>query len=150
MCMKTLKTLAVLLLAVLLLISCDAPGVMLLDEQLPPLTEKTTDYTVTTSILVTRLSTEDTVEFTTPQEMDAFHQRLEGVKCIRDKNLSGLLARYTITFFTADSAETLFVVSEKDFILGEYHYEAMRGGIDTVYLESLFPAIPEPDYDTEG
>ncbi len=150
MLMKTLKIPAILLLAVLMLISCDAPGVMLLDEQLPPLTEKTTDYTVTTSILVTRLSTEETVEFTTPQEMDAFHQRLEGVKCIRDKNLSGLLARYTITFFTADSAETLFVVSEKDFILGEYHYEAMRGGIDTVYLESLFPAIAEPDFDTEG
>ena len=134
---------ALLLTASLLFSSCDAPGVYLIDELLPPLTEKATGYAVTTSILVTRLSTNESVEFTEPTELDVFHQRLEGVKCIRDKNLDGYLKRYAITFFTSDSAVTLYIVSDKDFIFEDYHYEAMRGGIDTVYLDSLFPPIPE-------
>ena len=143
---KRILTLISLLLAAVLLVSCDAPGVTVLDELLPPLTEKTTGYTVTQSIVVTRLSTDESVEFSTPAEMETFHQRLEGIKCIKDKDTSGLLPRYTITFFTSETAETVFVASEKDFIVGELHYEAMRGGIDMVYLDSLFPEIPIPDY----
>ena len=106
---------------------------------------------MTTSIVVTRLTTEESVEFTEPTAMDAFHQRLEGIKCISDKKTEGLLPRYTITFMTEEAAETLFVISDTEFILNDVHYEAMRGGIDTVYLESLFPAIVIPDTaETEG
>ena len=143
---KTISIFTALLLTLgtlLLCASCDAPGVKLLDEQLPPLAEKTTGYAVTTAIAVTRMTTGDTVEFSTPTEVSAFHQRLEGVKCIRDKKVSGYVARYAVTFFTSDSAETFYICSDKDFIVGEYHYEAMRAGVDTVYLESLFPPMPE-------
>ena len=143
---KRILTVISLLLAAVLLVSCDAPGVVVLDELLPALTEKTTGYTVTRSIVVTRISTDESVEFSTPVEMETFHQRLEGIKCIKDKKTDGLLARYAITFFTADTAETLFVVSETDFIFEDVHYEAMRAGIDMVYLDSLFPSIEVPDY----
>ena len=147
--LKKIIALISLTLAAVLLVSCDAPGVTVLDKLLPPLTEKTTGYTVTESIVVTRLSTGETVEFSTPAEMETFHQRLEGIKCIRDKNNAGEPVRYYITFFTSDAAETLSVVNEKDFFFGDYHYEAMRGGIDMVYLDSLFPAIPTPDAPAE-
>ena len=143
--LKKIIALISLTLAAVLLVSCDAPGVTVLDELLPPLTEKTTGYTVTESIVVTRLSTGESVEFTTPAEVETFHQRLEGIKCIRDKETADQPTRYYLTFFTAETAETLSVATEKDFYFGEYHYEAMRGGIDMVYLDSLFPAIPVPD-----
>lgn len=146
---KSILALIALCLAAVLLVSCDAPGVKLLDELLPPLTEKTTGYTVTQSIVVTRMATADSVEFTTPAEMETFHQYLEGIKCIREKERSDELFRYSITFFTADSAETLYVVSDKVFVYDGYHYDAMRGGIDTVYLENLFPAMEEPSADAE-
>ena len=142
---KTILLIISILLAAVLLASCDAPGVVVLDEQLPPLTEKTTGYTVTESIVVTRLSTAETVSFTTPTEMETFHQKMEGIKCVREKGANGLLPRYTITFFTAETAVTVTVLSEKNFLLGETYYEAMRGGMDMVYLDSLFPAVPTPD-----
>ena len=82
---KIITAIIALCLSALLLAACDAPGVKYLEEMMPPLIEKTTGYTVTQSIVVTRLSTAESVEFSTPAEMEAFHQRLEGVKCIHDK-----------------------------------------------------------------
>lgn len=146
---KTVIAIAALFLSALLLVSCDAPGVKLLEDMLPPLTEKTTGYTVTQSIVVTQLSTAESVEFSTPAEMEAFHQRLEGVKCVRDKEQAGELLLYSVTFFTAEAAETFYVVSDNVFIFDGYHYDVMRGGLDTVYLASLFPEIPAPAEDAE-
>ncbi len=142
---KTITAIIALCLSALLLVSCDAPGVKLLEDLLPPLTEKTTGYTVTESIVVTQLSTAESVEFSTPAEMEAFHQRLEGVKCVRDKEKSDEFLLYSVTFFTKDMAETFYVVSDNVFILDGYHYDVMRGGLDTVYLASLFPDTLTPE-----
>ena len=142
---KIVIAIIALCLSALLLVSCDAPGVKLLEDLLPPLTEKTTGYTVTESIVVTQLATAESVEFSTPAEMEAFHQRLEGVKCVRDKEQAGEFLLYSITFFTKDSAETFFVVSDDVFIFDGYHYDIMRGGLDTVYLASLFPDTLTPE-----
>ena len=144
---KTVIAIIALCLSALLLVSCDAPGVKLLEDMLPPLTEKTTGYTVTQSIVVTQLSTANSVEFSTPAEMEAFHQRLEGVKCVRDKEQTGELLLYSVTFFTKDAAETFYVVSDNVFVFDGYCYDVMRGGLDTVYLASLFPEIPAPAVD---
>lgn len=142
---KTVTFILALCLSALLLISCDAPGVKLLEDLLPPLTEKTTGYTVTESIVVTQMTTALSVEFSTPAEMEAFHQRLEGVKCVRDKEQAGEFLLYSITFFTKDSAETFYVVSDDVFVFDGYRYDIMRGGLDTVYLASLFPAPLTPE-----
>ena len=135
------KLIPLLLAALLLFVSCDAPGVLLLEDQLPPLMEKTTDYTVTESIVVTKLDTGESVTFSAPKEMDTFHQRLEGVKCTRDKlkESADYYLEYSVDFVTADGTSTLFVgETGKHFVLDGYHYEALRGGMDMFYLAGLF------------
>ena len=136
--MKRIAAILALLLAALFLVSCDAPGVTVLDKLFPPLIDTVTGYAVTTEIRVTKLTTGESVSFTTPAELNEFHLHLEGVKCIRDKKFDNIQPLYNIAFFTADSADSFDVCTEKDYIVGEYHYEAMRSGIDMLYLEGLF------------
>ena len=57
--------------------------------------------------------------------------------------------RYSVTFFTAESAETFYVVSDSVFVYDGERYDIMRGGLDTVYLDSLFPEIAAPAEDAE-
>lgn len=136
--MKKLCLLLALLFTALLLVSCDAPGVTVLDELMPPLTEKDTGYAVTTEIRVTKLTTGESVSFTEPTDLNTFHLHIEGIKCIRDKKFDDIQPLYNVAFFTSYSATSFDVCSSKDFIFEDYHYEAMRSGIDMLYLESLF------------
>ena len=136
--MKKIALFLALLFCAMLLVSCDAPGVTVLDSLFPPLTDTTTGYTVVTEIRVTKLITGETVSFTEPVEINNFHLRLEGIKCIRDKKFDEIQPLYNIAFFTADGIDSFDVCTEKDYIVGEYHYEAMRSGIDMMYLEGLF------------
>ena len=136
--MKKIALLLSVLLTALFLVSCDAPGVILLDSLLPPLTEESTGYTVTESIVVTNLLTEASVTFSTPAEMNTLHMQLEGVKCIRNKDKTGMKPSFMITFITADAATSLYILDEKNYLLDDEHYEAMRSGVDMYYLNGLF------------
>ncbi len=139
-----------LLLALVLLLpmlaACDAPGVVLLESLLPPLTEKATGYTVTESIEVTETATGKTVSFSTPAEMNTFHQQVEGIKCVRESAKGTFDTPYEISFRTADKAAVLSVAvtpgiredkSTRFFIDGK-RYDAVVGGVDLFYLAGLF------------
>ncbi|MBR5367343.1 MAG: hypothetical protein IK132_13955 [Clostridia bacterium] len=136
--MKKLALLLALLFAALLFVSCDAPGVILLDSLMPPLMEKTTGYAVTTEIRITKLTTGETVSFTEPADLNNVHLQFEGIKCIRDKKFDDIQPLYNVAFFTATSGDSFDVCTSTDFIYGEYHYDAMRSGVDFLWLEGLF------------
>ncbi|MBQ4350336.1 MAG: hypothetical protein II768_03695 [Clostridia bacterium] len=136
--MKKIALILALLLAALFLSACDAPGVTVLDELMPPLTEKATGYAVTTEIRITKLTTGESVSFTEPADLNSVHMRFEGIKCIRDKKFDDIQPLYNVAFFTDTSADSFDVCTATDFIYGEYHYDAMRSGVDFVWLEGLF------------
>ena len=136
--MKKFSLLLALLFIALFLASCDAPGVVLLDSLMPPLTEKATGYAVTTEIRITNLATGESVSFTEPADLNRVHPQFEGVKCIRDKKLDDLQPLYNVAFFTDYSADSFDVCASTDFIYNGYHYDAMRSGVDMLWLEGLF------------
>ncbi len=129
-----------------LLVSCDAPGVVLLESLLPPLTEKTTGYTVTESIVVTETATGKTAVFSAPADMNTFHQQVEGIKCVKESASGDFDTPYTITFQTADKSVVLSVVTTPGiradkstrFLVDGKRYDAVVGGVDLYYLAGLF------------
>ena len=136
--MKKIALLLALLFAALLLVSCDAPGVTVLDSLMPPLTEKATGYAVTTEIRITKLTTGESVSFTEPADLNRVHLQFEGIKCIRDKKFDDIQPLYNVAFFTESGADSFDVCTATDFIYGGYHYDAMRSGVDFLWLEGLF------------
>lgn len=118
--------------------SCDAPGVYKLDDYLPPLIDITTQYPYITSIEVTDNTSGASLEFVDSANLDSIRMRLEGIKCIREKDDGSYPIVYTIVFNTTDSVFTIGIASENDYVIDGYHYEAMRSGVDMLYFAGLF------------
>ncbi|MBQ8185351.1 MAG: hypothetical protein IJ037_00585 [Clostridia bacterium] len=132
------RILILLLSAALFLASCGTPGVYLLDDHLPELIDPSTQYPYTEKITVTQCSTGKVLEYTEGSDHDLIRMRLEGIRCIREKDTGALTPLYTIEFTTTDGTVTLHIASEYDYILDGYVYEAMRSSVDLLYFDGLF------------
>lgn len=136
--MKRLIFILTAVLTLVLLVSCDAPGVYKLDESLPALIDSSTQYPYTTEIRVTKESTGETLSFTDGVDHDRIRMQFEGIKSIRERDDGSLTAEYSVTFVTTDGEKTIQIVSSEDYIMDGYHYEVMRSGIDMFFFEGLF------------
>ncbi len=130
---------AAVIICAVLLSSCDAPGVYLIDDQLPKLTDSATGYALVTSARITELSSGDIAELTEINDIERLRMNLEGIKCIRERDDEREPYAYTIEFLDGD--KTVFemkVCDDDDYIIDGYHYEAMYSGVDMFYLRSFF------------
>lgn len=134
-----MKRILILLLALTaVLCSCTTPGVYILDENLPVLIDPSTQYPYTEKITVTDHASGKVLEFTDGISHDQIRMRLEGIRCIREKDDGSYPLLYTVEFTTTEGIVTLGIASEYDYILNGYHYEAMRSSVDLFYFAGLF------------
>lgn len=132
------RILTVLLAMMVLLTACGTPGVYILDESLPVLIDPTTQYPYTEKITVTDHASGKVLEYTDGTSHDQIRMRLEGIRCIREKDDGSYTPLYTVEFTTTEGVVTLGIASAYDYILDGYHYEAMRSSVDLFYFAGLF------------
>jgi len=134
-----MRRITVLLLALtVVLCSCMTPGVYILDENLPVLIDPATQYPYTEKITVTDHASGKVLEYTDGISHDQIRMRLEGIRCIREKDDGSYTPLYTVEFTTTEGVVTLGIASAYDYILDGYHYEAMRSSVDLFYFAGLF------------
>jgi len=130
--------LSALLLAAVFLTGCASD--YFLDEILPELIDISTQYPHVEKVTVTNGATGESIEYTDPKMQDNIRMIFEGVQCTRSKGggvpADGVL--FTVTFHTVDGDTAVYVLSKSSYVIGEYTYEAITFGVDTVYLENLF------------
>ena len=103
-----MKRILVLLLALAaVLCSCTTPGIYILDENLPVLIDPSTQYPYTEKITVTDHASGKVLEFTDGISHDQIRMRLEGIRCIREKDDGSYQLLYTVEFTTTEGIVTL-------------------------------------------
>lgn len=127
-----------ILLSLLTLTGCDAPGVYKMNDVLPPLIDIKTQYPCLERITVVQVSTGKTLELTEPDDLDKLRMQFEGIKAIREKYDGGLSFLYEVTFTATDRELTLSIASGEKYVMDGYLYDVMVAGIDLYYLDSLF------------
>ena len=120
------------------LVSCDAPGVYKIDDDLPPIINSETQYPYILSVDVTDEITGNTVTLVSSSDIDTIHMKFEGIKCTKNDSVSSDSCVYTVSFNTDTDSFSIGVISETELIINSTGYEAMRGGADMMYLAGLF------------
>ncbi len=128
----------ILLLALLCLSGCSSAVIHDFDDLLPPLIDITTQYPYITSIVVGDVQSNDMVTLTDGVDMDTMRMQFEGIRALRKKADDTETALYTVCFVTTDGNFQIDVISETEFVIDGYYYEAVRFGTDLYYLGSLF------------
>ena len=131
------KFAAVLVLISLVLTACSSLKSYVLGDIIPPLYDISTQTVYVEKVSLTNHSTETTVEFDSASDHDLIGMQFEGINCTRKKNTEERTPIYTVTFTTRDGDFILDVISESEFVIGEYYYEAVRFSVDLPVLESL-------------
>lgn len=132
-----------MLLALTLLLFTGCRAYSLTDE-LPPLIDPQTQLPKVTAISVTRASDGAVVTLTETADLNTMMLQLDGIRGSKTKEELTRFTKtypilYTITFFVGDSAEpVLYVCGTEEFYRSDYSWLAVRGGVDLLYLESLF------------
>ncbi len=136
--MKRILNIIAVSVVLISLVSCDAPGVYKIDNDLPPIIDAETQYPCITSVDVTNESTGNTITFVSSSDIDTIHMKFEGIKCVKEESLTEKSCAYTVTFNTESDSFTVNVISETEIIINGIGYEAVRGGADMLYLAGLF------------
>ena len=131
------KFAAVLVLLALIFTACASMKSYLLGDVLPPLYDISTQTVYVTKVSVTNHTSDKTVEFDSASDHDLIRMQFEGINCTREENTAERAPIYTVTFTTRDGNFILDVISESEFVIGEYYYEAVRFSADLLVLESL-------------
>lgn len=134
--MKRFLALAVSVILMLSLFSCDAPGVYKLSDNLPPLIDPQTTYPYVQSVDITDNTSGEAVTLEESSQLSTVRMQFEGIKCIKD-NINGALL-YTVTFNTTGDPFTIYVYENEMLMIDGVSYSVERGGIDLFYLASFF------------
>ena len=121
----------------LILTSCSSLKAYLLSDIIPPLYDISTQTVYVDSVTLTNHTSDVTVEFDSASDHDLIRMQFEGIKCSREENLETRSPLYTVIFATRDGDFILEVISDCEFVIGEYYYEAVRFNVDLLVLESL-------------
>lgn len=128
-----------------LLILCQLTGCAVsLSDALPPLDDATTKTQNVTTVAVRRYADEAVFTITDPVALDTFYNQLSGIRGTRKKMevreyLDTYPPLYMITFADGNGAVAeLLLTNETTFYYDGYAYDALRGGADLLYFNSLF------------
>jgi hypothetical protein len=131
------KFAAVFVLLALTLTACSSLKSYLLGDIIPPLYDTSTQTVYVEKVTLTNNTSGVSVEFDSASEQDLLRMQFEGIRCTRSEIVEELTPKYTVIFTTRDGDFTLKVISEAEFVIGEFYYEAVRFSADLVVLESL-------------
>ncbi len=131
------KFAAILMFLALILTSCSSLRAYLLGDIIPPLYDISTQTVYVDEVSITNHSTGVSVKFDSASDHDLIRMQFEGIKCARGENTEERTPLYTVTFTTRDGDFILDVISDCEFVIGEYYYEAVRFNVDLLVLESL-------------
>ncbi len=134
--MKRFFALTAVVILMLSLFSCDAPGVYKLSDNLPPLIDSQTTYPYVQSVDITDNTSGETITLEESSQLSTVRMQFEGIKCIKD-DLDGTLL-YTVKFNTTGEPYTIYVYENEMLMIDEVSYSVERGGIDLFYLASFF------------
>lgn len=121
----------------LILTSCSSLRAYLLGDIIPPLYDTSTQTVYVEEVSILNHSTDVSVQFDSASDHDLIRMQFEGIKCTREENLETRTPLYTVIFTTRDGDFVLEVISDCEFVIGEYYYEAVRFSADLLVLESL-------------
>ncbi len=128
-----------------LLILCQLTGCAVsLSDALPPLDDATTKTQNVTTVTVRRYADEAVFTITDPVALDTLYSQLSGIRGTRKKMevreyLDTYPPLYMITFADGNGAVAeLLLTNETTFYYDGYAYDALRGGADLLYFDSLF------------
>lgn len=115
-----------------------------LTDALPPLDDAATKLQNVTSVTVCRHTDDAHVTLTDPMALDALYMQLDGIRGTREKmELAAYREAYPPLYTIVYANETgvidvLILSGETTFYYDGYAYNALRGGADLFYFESLF------------
>lgn len=132
-----MKKVIIILSLLILLTGCQPPGLYILGDYLPPQVNVKTQLHYIETIIVTDCSSGESFEYTGKSDQELIYTQFEKIPCIRKKYSGDDTPLYKIEFVTADGVTTLSVLSEYEFILDGYRYEAMRYHVDLFVLKEL-------------
>lgn len=138
----TLSALFILLSAA----GCTEPTVYNLSDVIPALIDPETQYPYVEKIIVTKLETGETVEFTEGTDHDRIRMQFEEIQCVRKKHERGNVGRtgYTVNFITTDGSTEVYIYNNtvsyqaNAVCIGEYRYDCLASGVDQTFFENLF------------
>lgn len=129
----------------ILLILCQLTGCAVsLSDALPPLDDAATKTQNVTCVTVRRYADEAVFTITDPAALDTLYNQLSGIRGTRKKMevreyLDTYPPLYMITFADGNGAVAeLLLTDETTFYYDGYAYDALRGGADLLYFDSLF------------
>lgn len=131
------KIAATIVLAVLILTSCASLQVYKLGDVIPPLYDISTQTVYVENVTVTNHSTGAAISFDSAADHDLIRMQFEGIRCTREEITEARSPIYTVVFTTRDGDIILYVISDTEFVIGEYCYEAVRFSADLLVLDSL-------------
>ncbi len=125
------------------LFACDKTTAYLLDDFIPPLMDKETQYPYVTEITVTDIATGEIKTFTDGTDHNRIRMIFEELECVRTKAEAEVVAGYAVTFVTTEESVTITIPMAESYLaryvyIGEYEFEILRSGVDTAYFTSLF------------
>ena len=128
----------------LLLTGCQA---YTLTDELPVLIDTQTQLPEITAIEVTRAADGCAVTLTEIGDLNNMMLQVDGIRGTKAKEEITRFTEtypvlYTVVFCKEDVAlSTLYICGEEEFYLNGYSWLAVRGGMDLLYLNSLFPIV---------